>query len=60
MDCIYYLWQEDHNRDLWIYGPAGARKSIARKFPDLCEPEKFLLAGFFFALSEPAPPVITL
>ncbi|KAH9478521.1 hypothetical protein JR316_0008976 [Psilocybe cubensis] len=39
---------------LWIYGPAGAGKSaIAQTIADFCFYHKLLLAGFFFARSDP-------
>ena len=40
---------------LWVYGPAGAGKSvIAQTIAEMCEKEMLLLASFFFSRNDPS------
>jgi len=40
---------------MWVYGPAGAGKSmIAQTIADMCKEEMILLASFFFSRNDPS------
>jgi len=56
MNWILGLGEDDqHAVILWFYGPAGAGKTaIAHNIAERCDPEKLLLASFFFSRSDPA------
>ena len=49
-------WEEDLNAFImWVYGPAGAGKSvIMQTIAEMCENEMILLASFFFSRNNPS------
>lgn len=53
IDWVIRRGDAGHTRMLWLSGPAGAGKSaIAQSLSELCLPQKFLLATFFFNRSD--------